>query len=620
MKESIKRIGIFCLLYLISIPVCTLSFGGCHPLIPVYATVMYENEKSRKFVLQMMLLELFLLLPVTEMVKYGMILVCILCGTVLLEKVLKKCNRFMISLFAAVSTALIGWSGQAMQIQPQKGQAYLVILLESVFVGTAGFCGLQMPLAVFRQKQDAIKFELPAANESKQRKLGEYAQSFQKLSGVFSRMEEPKQNFTAEDFQQMQEEVTGKICYGCSQCALCWESQKESGMTALFQALFASMKKAPKARQGLEQQLQEFCIRTPVVLEEMMQVFERASLNLAWYNRLLENREAIAQQLNAMVDIMQDCMEQEKDISKEQKNRLWNVYTAFKQEGVLAQDLSLVEKENGRWQLKMYARTKAGNFRSVKELAQLAGKALKREMVAQRDTKTLLGKEKSELIFEEAACFQELHGVARVTKEGAAVSGDTFSVLQLEDGKVVYGLSDGMGSGARACRESELVIELTERFLEAGFSIETALRMMNSTMVLHGENDQFSTVDLAEVNLYDGSLNLYKIGAAATFIGHKKQYSFVESDTLPTGVTCHLQIKPKECKLRNGDKLVMVTDGVLECLESDQPEETMCELLSTLESTNPKQIARQILQRVLLQTGGHPKDDMTVLCVGIWEK
>ena len=43
-----------------------------------------------------------------------------------------------------------------------------------------------------------------------------------------------------------------------------------------------------------------------------------------------------------------------------------------------------------------------------------------------------------------------------------------------------------MGSGSAACKESEMVLDLVERFLEAGFSVETAIRMMNSAMVIEG--------------------------------------------------------------------------------------------------------------------------------------
>ena len=37
-----------------------------------------------------------------------------------------------------------------------------------------------------------------------------------------------------------------------------------------------------------------------------------------------------------------------------------------------------------------------------------------------------------------------------------------------------------------AFRESDMVVELMQKFMEAGFPQETAIRMMNSAMVLQG--------------------------------------------------------------------------------------------------------------------------------------
>ena len=100
---------------------------------------------------------------------------------------------------------------------------------------------------------------------------------------------------------------------------------------------------------------------------------------------------------------------------------------------------------------------------------------------------------------------------------------------------MLLGLSDGMGSGSSACKESEMVLDLVERFLEAGFSLETAIRMMNSAMVMKGENDIYSTLDLCMVNLYSGMARLYKGGAAAAFIRREDEVECIASENLPVG-------------------------------------------------------------------------------------
>ena len=60
---------------------------------------------------------------------------------------------------------------------------------------------------------------------------------------------------------------------------------------------------------------------------------------------------------------------------------------------------------------------------------------------------------------------------------------------------IMYGVSDGMGSGKQAQAESTLVVDLLEKLLEAGFSRESALKLMNSAMVISAGEESYSTVD-----------------------------------------------------------------------------------------------------------------------------
>lgn len=73
-------------------------------------------------------------------------------------------------------------------------------------------------------------------------------------------------------------------------------------------------------------------------------------------------------------------------------------------------------------------------------------------------------------------------------------------------------------------------------------------------------------------------------------------------------------------QLEDGDFLVMVSDGVLEYLHVQKPEEAMGEIIESIGTNNPGGLAKGILERVLLFTGGKVMDDMTVLTAGIWEK
>ncbi len=223
-------------------------------------------------------------------------------------------------------------------------------------------------------------------------------------------------------------------------------------------------------------------------------------------------------------------------------------------------------------------------------------------------------------MFEEDTCYHETHAVARMVKDGGHVSGDNYSFLELDHGQLAMMLSDGMGSGSQAGKESELVLELLEKFLEAGFSEETALKMMNSAMVIRGENDLYSTVDICSLNLYTGNCELYKIGAATTFIKHRDYVERVESSSLPVGVTHRMETGSTKKQLEDGDFLVMMSDGVLEYLQEEDADLAMCGILQELSEKHPGQLADAVLKEVLERTGGKAADDMTILVCGVWKK
>ena len=89
-----------------------------------------------------------------------------------------------------------------------------------------------------------------------------------------------------------------------------------------------------------------------------------------------------------------------------------------------------------------------GGCISLKSFVTAAGHALGRQMRAAADTKTFISKEPVNYVFYEDTVYRNVQGIARVKKDGAKISGDNFSFLELERGEFLLGLSDGMGSGS----------------------------------------------------------------------------------------------------------------------------------------------------------------------------
>lgn len=600
------------ILYVLGILFCKVEIADCYPLIPAYFTALYISMESRWLTLGACFVGMACFLPVTQLTKYGVAMAGIILIIHLIEWVDKNCRARYAAVTAGAVTTLISLGGNLLSV---KGRGYITTsILEGIFIFAVVSLGCRVLHMLLHGKEI---MEIAKEEDRKEQRLLNYAESFNGLSEAFVKMSAGQEKASEEEIGQVQNEITGKICVSCDMYQVCWE--KDSPIYGLFGSLMESIEKFGRAEKEYEDRLRDCCPYADDITREAVRIFERMKVNAAWYNRLLSNREMIAQQLDAMAFIMEDCAKDYEDLTLQEKNMLSQVRFLAKDRGFLISNIHLYQKQNGRLQLVTTVRTKAG-CQPVKEYREAVSRGMGKTMIQHKDSRNLIGIEPCKIVFEEDAKYHTIHGVARLTKDEAVVSGDNFSFLELENGQDILCLSDGMGSGIDACKESETVIELMEKFLEAGFSKETAIRMMNSAMVIRGEEDIFSTIDMAAVDLYEGEAEFYKVGAAATFIRRKEGVECLLSTSLPVGVSYKMEIDGVKKQLEDGDFLVMVSDGVLEYLHVDEPEETMGEIIESLDTNNPGRLAKGILERVMLYTGGKVMDDMTVLTAGIWEK
>ena len=148
-------------------------------------------------------------------------------------------------------------------------------------------------------------------------------------------------------------------------------------------------------------------------------------------------------------------------------------------------------------------------------------------------------------------------------KNGETVCGDTVSVFE-NDEKYFYCLvSDGMGSGRDAALTSRLSAIMLEKLLTVGAEKESALRLLNKTLV---EKDQevFATVDLLEIDRVNSTATVIKAGAAPTILIRGGKSFLIESRTPPAGIMEKVIADKKTFRIEKGDMIVMLSDGILQ--------------------------------------------------------
>ncbi len=207
-------------------------------------------------------------------------------------------------------------------------------------------------------------------------------------------------------------------------------------------------------------------------------------------------------------------------------------------------------------------------------------------------------------------------GISALKKKGERVSGDKGSYFKTDAGVLCVILSDGMGCGDEAARDSDQVVSILEKFLRSGVDPAVAMKILNSVMLLKSADSWgFATVDLMCVDLFSGETCFYKYGAAPSYVKSGKSIRRIKGVSLAAGLSMGEGSAPDlvRMKLRPGSTAVIASDGVI----ADSNDEWLKELLQK-ELSDMKLLARSVLREAERLYG--VADDMTVVTVRVEER
>jgi stage II sporulation protein E len=449
-------------------------------------------------------------------------------------------------------------------------------------------------------------------------RLNIFSDAFLKLSGTLDTITEKQEKIKQREMDHIFEEISEKLCKNCNHCSVCWERNFEETYRITCALFKIAEKNGRIQKEDVPVSFLKECICADEFMLQTNRGFEIAKLNRIWNNRIAESREVMAQQLKDVSSVIQNITGDIDTIAQASHCEEERVIARLKAEHIRTKEITIFERGDKRKEIYLTAACRYRGCVTAREAAAAIGDAMGLRLRVSGASKTVISKEYDHFIFVEDPKFKVLSGVARTMKEN--VSGDNFSVLTMETGEVMLALSDGMGTGKDAGEESETVMSLLEQMIEAGFKTETAIRLINSNLVLKSDRQTFSTIDLSIINLFTGMCEFIKIGAASAFIRRDNWVETISSTTLPVGMFGNVDYDTVTKKLYEGDIVIMVTDGILDSIPTDDKETFMEQLLMEIKSSNPQEIANQILDNALKQSNYVPGDDMTVIAVGLWPK
>lgn len=392
---------------------------------------------------------------------------------------------------------------------------------------------------------------------------------------------------------------------------------------------FSECNKEQNARAQIEKLVEIGCIKGRVSLIDIPEKLAAAcrdqsgllfavNKQLAEYRKYIVEadnaaggRELLSKQAQAISEILKGLALEQSTPFASQRDKEKAVATTLQKAGIVCSETMLCKTFSGDDSpvLSLVTYGKA----DVKKIAAVASEVLKSPMmISERIT---LSDDKFCCILRKKPVYDAAFGVASMKKHGETASGDTHSVIRIDERKFMVALSDGMGSGEYAKKVSETAISLLESFYRAKMPSDLVLSTVNKLLSFSKE-ETFACVDVAVVDLDSGKADIVKIGSPMGFILSENTLKILEGDSLPLGILEAMRPTAATYCLKDNDILLFVSDGVTSAFSSSGE---LLDALKKIPCYNPQEIADNLLAEVLRRENGTAQDDITVVAVRLYK-
>ena len=347
--------------------------------------------------------------------------------------------------------------------------------------------------------------------------------------------------------------------------------------------------------------------------------------NFIWQKKLDETNKNLSMQLKTVSNAIKDIaegMEEKTENYDEEKNK---IKLLLSEKSVNVKDVNIKKEKNGRYIVNVFTDicdNDNGKKCPIKPIEKAIANVLDDDFILQEQKCGIrLNKNICAYTYISDDRYIIQTGIARAKKDDSIVSGDNISRLRLADGKYLLAISDGMGSGTDARRNSKIAISMLERLLSSGFDKETSINLINAAIMNANKEEMYATLDIEILDLYDGKMEILKNGACPTYIKKNKNVTLIKSESLPTGIINNISVDTYDKDLENGDIVVICSDGIIESNKEYANKELWVKyLLEEIQTDSPERIADIILHEAIDNDFGKARDDMSVIAFKVNKK
>lgn len=430
--------------------------------------------------------------------------------------------------------------------------------------------------------------------------LSEAAENIYGVSQIVSDVSEKLDSIINPEVNRMFSGLQQKVCDGCQKKFLCWSRNFDS--TASDVLTIAGIEQNHKVN------LKKVCPRFEQMNLYIDEGYKDFAESIETKNKLSEMRRVLTDQFKSMGDFLQSTALSVSESRIPDKGKASVLKTALSDSGIFADSLSCYCNSDSKMTVEITS-FDPQIHEQHKRIKAILEFVTKRRFEKAEITVTEI---KTVIIFEEKSAYYVQVGSWQKPMKNEKVCGDTIAVIKKKNGLASVILSDGMGTGSRAKIDSTMTCSIMEKLILSGFDFDSALKIVNSSMIMKSTDESIATIDALSVNLFTGRAEFFKAGASITFIRRGNEITVIEAPSLPVGIIRNVEFFKAHKDLEVGDIVLLLSDGATSCDCGWIHDE-----LLSWNTGSMNDLACHIVRLAHLKTPENNRDDITAVAVKI---
>lgn len=444
---------------------------------------------------------------------------------------------------------------------------------------------------------------------------------FEQIAGAFTREESGKEDEGQMEIYEFVEKISEQRCRFCPCYASCWGQLFYSTYREIFDLIAAAEITGMADPAQIKGRLASECPQKQELIIAVNSWVERQQAEHIWRRRYEAGQAFLAGQLREISGMIAGLTRHLK-LSVEFRAEIeGELRTAFQRMNLPVKEMIVTGLEKNRVEIYLEKKACSGQEECCRIIAPLISQLLGRRFTVHRQHCPAGAGGACGFYLLPRRCYRIESAVEKIPRDGNTLSGDSHSILESKEGYIFAILSDGMGAGPGAARQSSTTVSLLQKLLATGLEKNFCLQLLNSLLLLRSPEESFATLDLFVFDQFTAETELIKIGAAPTYIKRGKEVTVINSTSLPVGILNNVEPEYTRYDLRENDLVVMVTDGVTDLPRSPaadrQREDWIYKILTQLDLSGVDALCHYLLEAAKIEAGGRVEDDMTILVLQV---